>query len=73
MSHVVTAPLVITKKDDGSDLYLYEGAELPDHVSSDETARLVSAGLVAEVDSSGDSSGDESSSARRRKPAAESN
>lgn len=69
MSHVVTAPLVITKKDDGSDLYLYEGAELPEHVSSDETARLLAAGLVTEVESAGD----ESSSARRRKPAAESN
>jgi hypothetical protein len=37
---VVTAPLVITKKQDGSDLYLYEGAVLPDFVSDDEVKRL---------------------------------
>jgi predicted transcriptional regulator len=45
-THIVSAPLVITKKEDGSDLYLYEGAVLPDAVSDDEVKRLVGLGLV---------------------------
>lgn len=61
--HVVTAPLVITKREDGSDLYLYEGAELPDHVSGDEVKRLVGLGLVDKADSS----------AKSKTPASESN
>ena len=50
MSHVVTAPLVISKKQDGSDLYLYEGAQLPDYVSADEIKRLSDLGLIDKVD-----------------------
>lgn len=49
MAHIVKAPLVITKKQDGSDLYLYENAEVPEFVSSDEVKRLVSLGLVENV------------------------
>lgn len=44
--HTVTAPLIITKKADGSDLYLYEGAVLPDSVSAEEIKRLQTLGLV---------------------------
>lgn len=62
MAAVVTAPLVITKKEDGSDLYLYEGAELPDHISADEVQRLTDLGLV-----------EASSGGKKSKPAAESN
>jgi predicted transcriptional regulator len=47
--HIVTGPLVITKKEDGSDLYLYENSVLPDFVSADEVKRLVSLGLVDKV------------------------
>jgi hypothetical protein len=50
MSHVVTKPLVISKKPDGSDLYLYEGAELPDYLSDAEVKRLVDLGFVEKVD-----------------------
>lgn len=49
MSHIVTAPLVITKKPDGSDLYLYEGAVVPESVSDDEVKRLVAGGFVDKV------------------------
>lgn len=65
MAHIVTSPLVITKKEDGSDLYLYEGAELPDFVKADEIKRLNGLGFLEEVsDSSGKS---------KKKPASESN
>jgi hypothetical protein len=47
--NVVTAPLVITKKEDGSDLYLYHGAELPDHLSKEEVQRLTDLGFVEKV------------------------
>lgn len=49
MAHIVTAALVITKKQDGSDLYLYENAELPDWVSADEIQRLTEKGLIDKV------------------------
>jgi predicted transcriptional regulator len=49
MAHIVTGPLVITKKEDGSDLYLYQGSEVPDFVSADEIKRLVDIGLVDKV------------------------
>jgi hypothetical protein len=48
-AHVVTSPLVIAKKEDGSDLYLYEGSELPDFVKADDVKRLVALGLVDKV------------------------
>lgn len=49
MAHIVTGPLVITKKEDGSDLYLYEGAQLPDHIGADEIKRLANLGLVDKI------------------------
>lgn len=49
MAHIVTAPLVITKKPDGADLYLYEGAVLPDYVSADEVKRLDALGFLDKV------------------------
>lgn len=52
MAHIVTAPLVITKKEDGSDLYLYESASLPDHVSADEVKRLSELGMIDKVSGS---------------------
>lgn len=37
---VVTAPLVIAKRADGSDVYLYQGARLPDGLADGEEKRL---------------------------------
>lgn len=65
MAYTVTAPLVIAKKQDGSDLYLYEGAVLPDFVPEADVKRLSDLGFVDKVP--------EGSSAKPRKPAAESN
>lgn len=48
-SYVVVAPLVITKKEDGQDLYLYEGAVLPDFVKDDEAKRLLDEKYVLEA------------------------
>lgn len=70
MGYVVTAPLVISKKQDGSDLYLYENTEVPDFVKADELERLSGLGLVAEL------SADASTDTKRRaakKPTSESN
>lgn len=64
MSHIVTAPLVITKKEDGSDLYLYENSELPDFVSADEIKRLTDLGAIDKVDGR---------SAKAKAPTSESN
>ena len=68
MAHKVVKPLVITKKQDGSDLYLYHGAVLPDFVSDDEVKRLVDEEFVEKV-------GDEpaKSAAKGSKPSAPSN
>jgi hypothetical protein len=49
MTAIVSGPLVIAKKADGSDLYLYEDAILPDSVPADEVKRLVGLGLVREL------------------------
>lgn len=48
-SYVVIAPLVISKKEDGSDLYLYENSQVPDFVSADEIKRLSDMGFIVEV------------------------
>lgn len=68
MAFKVTAPLVITKKQDGSDLYLYEGSVVPDFVSDEEIKRLSEDKLVKKVD-------DEpaKSAAKGAKPSAPSN
>ena len=49
MAHIVTAPLVITKNKDGSDLYLYNRSVLPDFVSDDEIQRLSDGGFIEEL------------------------
>jgi hypothetical protein len=60
MANVVVSALVLTKKEDGSDLYLYEGSELPDFVKADEVKRLVGLGFVED-------------SSKAKKPTSESN
>lgn len=37
---VVTAPLVIAKREDGSDIYVYAGSPLPDGLADGEEKRL---------------------------------
>lgn len=66
----VSAPLVITKKQDGSDLYLYQGAVLPDFVSDDEVKRLQKDDFLEEL-SSAEKAGPAKAAAK--KPAAPSN
>ena len=68
MAFKVVVPLVITKKQDGSDLYLYCNAVLPDFVSDDEIKRLSEEGFVEKF-------GDEpaKSAAKSSKPSAPSN
>lgn len=51
MAHKVVVPLVITKKEDGSDLYLYQGAVLPDFVSDEEVKRLLADKFIESLDS----------------------
>jgi len=46
MSYRVTAPLVITKGETGSDLYLYQGAIVPEFVKADELKRLKADELI---------------------------
>jgi hypothetical protein len=50
MSYIVTAPLVLAKKEDGSDLYLYANSVIPAYVSDSEIKRLSNLGLIAEVE-----------------------
>lgn len=45
----VSAPLVISKKPDGSDLYLYEGAILPDYLGEADVKRLTDLGFVEKL------------------------
>lgn len=45
----VVKPLVITKKEDGSDLYLYEGGIMPEHASKDEIKRLSDGGFIEKL------------------------
>ena len=46
MSYHVSAPLVITKGESGSDMYLYQGAPVPESVNADEIKRLEESGLI---------------------------
>jgi hypothetical protein len=50
MSHIVTAPLVITKKEDGSDLYLYEGRAAGLRQSRTRSSVSSTLGMVDKVD-----------------------
>ena len=40
MSKIVKAPLVIAKREDGSDIYVYAGSPLPDGLAEGEEKRL---------------------------------
>lgn len=58
MAKLVTAPLVIAKREDGSDVYVYAGSPLPDNLAEGEEKRL--------ADFLGDeASGDEKKTARK--------
>jgi hypothetical protein len=48
-NHKVKAALVIAKKPDGSDLYLYHGAVLPDHITDEARQQFLDKDLVEEV------------------------
>lgn len=63
MAYIVTSALVITKKQDGSDLYLYADAQLPDYVSADEIKRLTALEMISKV----------ADDAATKKPTAQSN
>jgi len=56
MAHIVTAPLVVTKGETGSDLYLYQGTQVPEFVKADELKRLEEAGLIEKATASKSSS-----------------
>lgn len=49
MAHIVTAPLVIVNNTDGSHKYLYQGAVVPEFVSSDRLDELELDGFIEEV------------------------
>jgi hypothetical protein len=53
MADIVTAPLVIAKRADGSDVYLYEGVEFPEGMAEGEAERL--AEFLSEDDAEGKS------------------
>ena len=44
----MSAPLVVTKGETGSDLYLYQGAVVPEFVKAEELKRLAADGLITE-------------------------
>lgn len=50
MAYCVTAPLVVARQSNGTHVYLYAGAPLPDTVSKDEAERLVDGGFVESLD-----------------------
>jgi len=50
MAYVVTAPLVISKFPNGSDRYLYQGAELPEDTKPEDVERFLKEGFVADPD-----------------------
>lgn len=60
MTMIVTAPLVVAKRADGSDVYLYEGVQVPEGLKDGEVDRLKAAELI------GDPAEDEKPATRRR-------
>jgi len=50
MGYIASKPLVITKREDGSDLYLYHGSPVPGHVKGEELQRLLDGEFIAEDD-----------------------
>jgi hypothetical protein len=49
MAHIVTSPLVIVEKPDGSHQYLYEGALVPDFVPEERIKGLAAEGMIDKV------------------------
>lgn len=47
-SYVVVGPLATPYRDDGTRVYLYEGAEWPDGLREGETERFVELGFISE-------------------------
>lgn len=62
MPYIVKAPLVIAKNEDGADLYVYEGAPVPDGQSDEWVEHHLRDELIAEVKASDLPSGDVSGS-----------
>lgn len=59
MSSIVKAPLVIAKRVDGSDVYVYAGSPLPDGLAKGEAERLadyLESGDAASTDGGGSDS-----------------
>lgn len=50
MSYIVKAPLVVARKTDGSDVYLYEGAPVPPDLKDGEVKRLAAEGFLEKAD-----------------------
>lgn len=48
-TYTVTGPLVLATTTTGRVAYVYQGANLPDDVSTEEAKRLVDTGLVEHV------------------------
>lgn len=48
-SYVVTGPLATPYREDGSRVYLYQGAEVPDGLREGEVDRMVDLGLFGEA------------------------
>lgn len=50
MAHIVTVPLVVTQRTNGSYAYAYNGSPLPDDLADGEIERLVEGGFVTAVE-----------------------
>lgn len=46
-THIVTAPVIVVHASDGSQQYVYEGAEVPDFVKAATIKELKDCGLIA--------------------------
>lgn len=57
MGYIVTAPLVIAKDEQGRDLYLYGGTEVPSSVRGEQLGRFTDEGMIAKVEEQPDGSG----------------
>ena len=49
MAHVVTADMIVVRNEDGQQVYLNKGVQLPDYVSKETLKDLQSAGLIDQV------------------------
>lgn len=50
MGYRVTAPLVVARQDNGTDVYLYAGSPVPETVGKDELDRLSEGGFIESGD-----------------------